>query len=190
MLRFNTLMLRWWWCGVRAGWGALRLGWVCSGYRGVLPGAKAWLQLKMCCEGMPQSLCQCHTTKASLQRKFERPMVCVWQELSKLIVFGFTSKKVSQRHWTIEKLAIWMIQTSWNVSGFLCGEELPQRHVPNVWETFAAKAAETKTSATQKKKRKSVFSKLRAFVPQKPLKSHRDSHFSIPFHDFWHTHKI
>ena len=48
MLRFNTLMLRWWWCGVRVGWGALRLGWVCSGYRGVLPGAKAWLQLKMC----------------------------------------------------------------------------------------------------------------------------------------------
>ena len=33
-----------------------------------------------------------------LQRKFERPMVCVWQELNKLIVFGFTSKKVSQRH--------------------------------------------------------------------------------------------
>ena len=54
----------------------------------------------------------------------------------------------------------------------------------NVWETFAAKAAETKTSATQKKKRKAVFSKLMAFVPQKPLKSHRDSHFSIPFHDF------
>ena len=62
--------------------------------------------------------------------------------------------------------------------------------VGNVWETFAAKAAETKTSATQKKKRKAVFSKLMAFVPQKPLKSHRDSHFSIPFHDFWHTHKI
>jgi hypothetical protein len=54
----------------------------------------------------------------------------------------------------------------------------------NVWETFAAKAAETKTSATQKKKRTAVFSNMMAFVPQKPLKSHRDSHFSIPFHDF------
>ena len=58
------------------------------------------------------------------------------------------------------------------------------------WWYLAAKAAETKTSATQKKKRNAVFSKLMAFVPQKPLKSHRDSHFSIPFHDFWYTHKI
>ena len=58
------------------------------------------------------------------------------------------------------------------------------------WGDVDAKAAETKTSATQKKKRKAVFSKLMAFVPQQPLKSHRDSHFSIPFHDFWHTHKI
>jgi hypothetical protein len=41
-----------------------------------------------------------------------------------MIVFGFTSKKVSQRHWTIEKLAIWMRQTSWNVSGFFSGEEI------------------------------------------------------------------
>ena len=58
------------------------------------------------------------------------------------------------------------------------------------WWYLAAKAAETKTSATQKKTRNAVFSKLMAFVPQKPLKSHRDSHFSIPFHDFWYTHKI
>ena len=33
--RFNTLMLRWWWCGVG-------LGWVCSGYRGVLPASCFW----------------------------------------------------------------------------------------------------------------------------------------------------
>ena len=86
-------------------------------------------------------------------------------------------KKVSQRHWTIEKLAIWMRQTSWNVSGFLCGEEIATTTCTNVWETFAAKAAESKTSATQKKKRTAVFSNMMAFVPQKPLKSHRDSFF-------------
>ena len=42
----------------------------------------------------------------------------------------------------------------------------------------------------EKKKRTAAFSNMMAFVPQKPVKSHRDSHFSIPFHDFWHTHNI
>ena len=63
--------------------------------------------------------------------------------------------------------------------GFSVAKKLPQRHVQ-----MSRRPLPQKRLKQREEKAYSCLFQHVAFVPQKPVKSHRDLHFSIPFHDF------
>ena len=63
--------------------------------------------------------------------------------------------------------------------GFSVAKKLPQRHVQ-----MSRRPLPQKRLKLREEKAYSCLFQHVAFVPQKPVKSHRDLHFSIPFHDF------
>ena len=63
--------------------------------------------------------------------------------------------------------------------GFSVAKKLPQRHVQ-----MSRRPLPQKRLKQREEKAYSCLFQHVAFVPQKPVKSHRDPHFSIPFHDF------
>ena len=63
--------------------------------------------------------------------------------------------------------------------GFSVAKKLPQRHVQ-----MSRRPLPQKRLKQREEKAYSCLFQHVAFVPQKPVKSHRDPHYSIPFHDF------
>ena len=63
--------------------------------------------------------------------------------------------------------------------GFSVAKKLPQRHVQ-----MSRRPLPQKRLKQREEKAYSCLFQHVAFVPQKPVKSHRDPHFSIPVHDF------
>ena len=78
------------------------------------------------------------------------------------------SKKVFPRVWTTERLAGSMKQTSWSMSGFLCGEKIATKTCTKLWETFAANISEQNFAVAKEKNIASFHATLAIEISAKP----------------------